>query len=258
MEISQGFQEKSISIKDSVVNYKITGEGKHLLILHGWGGSSDSWVEIQSSIQKQGYYVVSIDMPGFGKSAPPPFAWGINEYADLVLAFVEKLQLKRFVLLGHSFGGQTAVKFASQHPEKIDKLILVAPSVIRRKPGLKKQIITCVAKAAGFVIPFEGLRYNLKRVLYKMLGKQDYLKAQGIMKNVFQKIILDDMSYLLSSIQARTLLIWGDKDDHVPLSDGNIMVENMPNAELHVILGAKHSPHLTHVKQVQDIIKKFL
>ena len=251
-------EEQTITIDGLVVNYKTAGNGQPLLILHGWGGSSDSFLEIQSSIAEMGYCVVSIDMPGFGKSSPPPFAWGINEYADLVLAFVEKLQLKRFVLLGHSFGGQTAIKFASQHPDKIDRLILIAPSAMRKKPGLIKQIIVHMTKAAGFVIPFEGLRYNLKRVLYKILDKRDYLKAQGIMKDVFQKIILDDMSSLISSIQAKTLLIWGDKDDHVSLSDGNSMAENMPNAELHVISGAKHSPHLTHFEQVQDIIKKFL
>ncbi len=62
--------EKQVYINKLKINYKVVGEGQPLLILHGWGGSSDSWQSFQNIIAKENYQVISLDLPGFGKSVP--------------------------------------------------------------------------------------------------------------------------------------------------------------------------------------------
>lgn len=248
--------EKTVIIKGLVVNYKSAGNGQPLLILHGWASSSNSWVKIQSALAEKGYKVISVDMPGFGKTNAPLTVWGIDEYSTFVLDFANKLKLDTFVLLGHSYGGQTAVKFVSDNPDRVTKLILVAPSVIRKKKGVGNKGIMYFTKTVKLLIPF-GKDFAAK-VLYKVLRKGDYLRAQGIMKEIFKKVISQDMFSLLPSIRVNTLLIWGSKDDMVSVEDGRLMQDAMPNADLKIISGAKHSPNLTNTEQVTDIIERFI
>lgn len=249
-------KEKTITIKGLVVNYKYAGSGQPLLILHGWRSSSNAWVEIQSGLVEKDYKVISIDMPGFGKSDVPSTVWGVDEYSEFVLDFVNKLKLDTFVLLGHSFGGQTAVKFASDNQDRVSKLILIAPSAIRKKKGVGNKGIMYFAKIAKLLIPF-GKDFA-KKVLYKILQRGDYMRAHGIMKEIFKKVISQDMSPLLPSIRVSTLLLWGSKDDSVSVEDGRLIQDVMPNADLKIITGAKHSPNLTNPKQVIEIIDRFI
>ena len=70
-----------IAVGDILVNYEILGNKNKipLLILHGWGRGSDSYVEVMEKLSNQGYQTVVPDLPGFGKSAPPPSAWGVDD-----------------------------------------------------------------------------------------------------------------------------------------------------------------------------------
>ncbi|MEA3292985.1 MAG: alpha/beta hydrolase, partial [Patescibacteria group bacterium] len=114
-------EEKKIFINGLKINYKIAGEGQLILILHGWGGSSDSWVEVIKILSNQGYKIICPDLPGFGKTQKPNYSWELGDYRNFVKKFIENLNLEKFYLLGHSFGGAIAVKFSSIFPEKTEK-----------------------------------------------------------------------------------------------------------------------------------------
>ena len=201
-------KEKTLRIQNREVHYKIAGEGPAIFILHGWGRGSDSWAEVQEKLAEAGYKVIVPDLPGFGKTSPPETIWGVKEYADFAMEFIKKLGADTFFLLGHSFGGQVAVKFAASYPEKLEKLILCAPAAIRKEPGLKEVFITYVAKMGNFVlffIPIEGLRQFARNVFARIIGRSDYLQAPGIMRKVMQKVIREDLStFFLKSARIRS------------------------------------------------------
>ncbi len=251
-------QERQILVNNLEINYKIVGQGPAILILHGWGSSSDSWVKVQEMLAEKGYQVIVPDLPGFGKTPAPPSSaswraseghgpkdiWGVEEYAEFTNTFTGKFGLTKFVLAGHSFGGQTAIQFAVQYPEKLEKLILIASAGVRRTPGVAKKLVMGVAKLVSFllyVVPFEDLRNNMKNAMYMAVRRRDYMKTQGIMREVFKKVITQDLTAKFSKISVPTLLIWGDKDEMTPIQDAYLTQELIPNSKLEIIPGAKHA-----------------
>ena len=92
-------REETIEIHGTRVNYKTAGDppppeasdGRRgaILILHGWGSSSDSWIEVQKNLVQYGYNVVVPDLPGFGKTTPPAEVWGVEDYANFVFSFTK-------------------------------------------------------------------------------------------------------------------------------------------------------------------------
>jgi pimeloyl-ACP methyl ester carboxylesterase len=162
---SQKISEKQIQINGLDINYKIIGDGKiPVVLLHGWGVSSDKYLElikILYSILNTQYSILIPDLPGFGKSNEPNENWNLDDYVEFVDEFIKKASRKggfelvknilkkmqdgstgllsqwsqqtKPILIGHSFGGRIAIKYAAKYPEKIDKLILTGAAGIKHK-----------------------------------------------------------------------------------------------------------------------------
>ena len=259
-------REEKISINGLEVNYKIHSpliwkKGRCLLILHGWGGSSGSWVKVQRILAKNGYRVIVPDFPGFGKSKTPPEAWGLKEYSGFILKFTEQIGLKKFSLLGHSFGGRIAVKFTVSHPNKVQSLILCDSAGIRPKPDLKTRMISITARIGNAIFTPKILarfKDGARNFFYIFLRHKDYVKAEGTMKEIIKKVINEDSSLELPKIKTRTLLVWGEIDKLVPLKYGYIFNEKIANSELIVLPKIGHSPNLEVPNKLAEIILNFI
>lgn len=254
-------KEEKVSINDLEANYKIAGEGPAVLILHGWGGSSDSWLKVQEKLSKQGFKVVVPDLPGFGKSITPKEPWHVSDYVDWVKFFVNYLDLKDFYLIAHSFGGQVAVKFTILYPERVKKIIFCASAAIRPKPGLKTRIIFFVAKIGNAVFsPRYLTRFKdaARNFLYVFLRHRDYAKAQGTMKETIKKVLEEDLLLELPKIKKETLILWGDNDKLVPIKHAYIYKENIKSSKMEIFPRVGHSPHLEIPEKLAETIVKFL
>ena len=270
-------KEEKILINGLEVNYKIAGEGQPslnskgikglsskkrdtVLILHGWGGSSDSWIKVQRILANKGFKVIVPDFPGFGKSVPPPEPWGVKEYNDFILKLTEYFKLDNFFLLGHSFGGQVSVRFSAHYPEKLRKLILCAPAALRPKPGTKIRIIFWVARIGNAIFsPKHLIRFRdaLRNIFYIFIRNRDYRKANGTMKETIKKVLKEDLMEELPKIQAKTLVIWGDRDKMVPVKYAHIFKENIKNTRLEILPKIGHSPHLEVPAKLSELIINF-
>ena len=260
MQTNQEIKEQNISVGGILINYKIAGEGSVILILHGWGRGSDSWVEVQAKLAQAGHRVVAPDLPGFGKSELPQTVWGVDNYVDFVKTFAEKLNLDTFVLLGHSFGGQIAMKFALKHSGMLKGLILYAAAVIRRPPSLGARTIGAFSKGGNAVLsvwPLSFLKPLFKKLLYKILGNTDHLYEQGIMKQVREKVLREDLSPYFSKMQTHTLILWGENDTITHLKDARMMHKAIPGASLAIVPGANHRIHRDMPDEVSKNILQF-
>jgi pimeloyl-ACP methyl ester carboxylesterase len=116
------------------VYYEVKGCGEEVVLLHGWGGSVQSFRPVFNRLCEKNR-VYAIDLPGFGRSDPPAADWSTPEYAKLVTEILDNLDLERPHILGHSFGGKIALYIAAHYPKRISKLILVDSAGIRSKRG---------------------------------------------------------------------------------------------------------------------------
>jgi len=254
-------REKEVLIRGLKTNYKIAGEGPAILILHGWGGSSDSWLRVLEILAEKGYRVIVPDFPGFGKSITPSEPWGLDDYANFVFDFAKKLGLEQFFLIGHSFGGRISIKFVTQYPEKIKKLILCDSAGIKPKPGLKTIIIFLMAQLGNALFTpkhFTRFKDAARNFFYAFLRNKDYVKANGIMKETIKRVLSEDLLPELSRIKNKTLIIWGAADRMVPLKYARIFKEKIANSDLEIISKVGHSPHLEVPKKFSETVLKFI
>jgi len=245
-------EEKFIQVNNLKVFTRIEGQGSPFLILHGWGVGHSSWIETQDKLSKN-FQVITLDLPGFGKSDLPEQAWNVQNYVDFVLDFMNILGIDKFYLLGHSFGGRISIKLAAQSPEKIKKLILVDSAGIRHnKPFIKKVV-------SKFKIFSRLPGYNvLRRLLYRILNNRDYFEEKGIKKEIHNKVIAEDLTDYLKKIFLPVLIIWGKRDKLTPIKDGYLMKKKIKNSELK-IFDCGHGPHHEEpdllIKTILDFIK---
>ena len=156
-------------------------------------------------------------------------------------SYCEKQNVSQVFLLGHSFGGSIAVKFALRYPEKIKKLFLIDCAGIRRK-SIKKQAIK---KIANFFKIFSFLPfYSLFRKCFYKIIKSDYPNVkEGAMKETYYNVINEDISKHFSGISVPTVVIWGRKDKLTPLKDAYYIIkEKIFNAKLDVLSNIAHNP----------------
>lgn len=255
------FKEEKIIIREKQANYKIAGTGEPVLILHGWGGSSDSWVRTQEFLARKDYKVIIPDFPGFGKSRTPLRPWSVDDYVNWLNDFISGLGLEKFFLVGHSFGGRVAVKFAIKYPEKIKKLILCGSAGIKPKPGLKTRIIFLFSRIGNATFTpkhFVRFKDGARNIFYSFLRNKDYVKANGTMKETIKKILEEDLLPNLSEIKTKTLIIWGNLDRMVPVKYAYIFKQKIQNSELQILPKSGHSPHLEEPEKLAEIIIQFI
>jgi len=253
--------EEKILINGLKINYKIAGQGPAILILHGWGGSSDSWIQVQEILAREGFKVICPDFPGFGKSKTPFEPWGVKEYGNFVLNLTKILELQNFFLLGHSFGGRVAIKFSVLYPEKIKSLILCDSAGIKQKWGIGEKLIFQISKIGNAIFtptPLRRFKDKAKNLFYIFLRHRDYAKADGTMRETIKKVLTEDLLKDLPQIKIRTLIIWGESDKLVPVKYAHIFKEKIENSELKILPKIGHSPHLEVPEKLAKIIIQFL
>ena len=227
----------------------ISGTGSTILILHGWGSSADSWAKAQEMLARKEFRVIVLDLPGFGKTAAPSTVWGVAEYSEFVRQCMQELDVKKCIVVGHSFGGQTAIQLAVTHPENIEKLILMAAAGIRHELGTKAKVL---AGVAGVTPAY------MKRIAGVLTGRSDYGRSKGIMKDIMRKVIREDLSEDLSKIKTPTLIIWGDKDRETPVQDAYTMHGLILGSKLEIFPGIGHRIRNEAPEKLIDTILGFL
>ena len=310
----QKISEKQIQINGLNVNYKTIGDGKiPIVLLHGWGVSSDKYVGLikiharrrhsRMSPSGDNFKIIIPDLPGFGKSDEPRENWDLDGYVEFVDDFIKKTsrkggfelvknilanmqkgsilthpqplsrgelpqrsqrdQQKRIILIGHSFGGGIAIKYATKYPEKIDKLILTGARGIKRKLTAKQRVLFIIAKTGRLFFSLPIINF-LQNPMYKLFSKiawkrkKDYYNASPRMKEIMKNILAEDLTGYLDKIKTPTLLVWGREDETTPLADGEIMNEKIKNSELVVIDNANHSLPYQRAEEFAWIVEEFI
>ncbi|MCI8347285.1 MAG: alpha/beta hydrolase [Bacilli bacterium] len=237
-----------IKFKDIDVNYIQYGEGKDIILLHGWGQNIQMMNPLGDPLSKK-YRVTILDFPGFGESGEPKEAWSIYDYALLVEFIIQQLNIKKPIIMGHSFGGRVAIKYSADHP--IEKLILFGSPCIRRNQtfSVKVRILKSLKKLPGMDILGEKMK--------KYIGSRDYKAASPIMRQILVNTVNEDLSNEARRIEEPTLLVWGDHDTEAPLADAQDLENIMIDAGL-VVLPGTHYAYLENLGRILNIVGSFI
>jgi len=227
-----------------------------LILLHGWSISPHNekkWKTFRDTLSQEGIDSLFLKLPGFSEPLLKP--WTLQEY---VLWLEKKLEGKEnILLLGHSFGGQLAIRYTSGHSTQIKKLILIASSGIRdmsMKARLKRFIFLILAKTGKLFFSHP----KIKKLFYTVIGEHDYQEASKVMKVTMQNVLSDQIVTNLAQIECPVQLIWGSNDSSTPYKNTQFLKQNLKNVRLCTIKDARHSPHFTAPKEVVNCIADFI
>jgi pimeloyl-ACP methyl ester carboxylesterase len=138
--------DQFIDIDGIRTRYRRVGDGPDVLVLHGWGARIEAVGPIIDALAGQ-CTVYAPDLPGFGETAPPPRQpWGVADYESWTRALMAELGLRRPSIVGHSRGATIAIKLAADHPDLVDKLVLVDAAGIKPRRTWRHRRRVAVAK----------------------------------------------------------------------------------------------------------------
>ncbi|MDO8515165.1 MAG: alpha/beta hydrolase [bacterium] len=207
------------------------------IFLHGWNKEKSAYKEL---LDLTGADFMNI--PGFEEELSRPY--NLDDYCSWLN---EKINDKT-TLVTHSFGGRVAIKFVVAHPEKVEKLILIASGGIERKSPIIRFI--------NFLKPVIP---NLFRDLFRYsIGSSDYLNATGYLKETLKNVVAENLEFVLKDIKVPTLLIWGDQDHTTPLWHGELMHKLIPNSQFSILEGGDHGIPYRRAKEVAKVINDFI
>ena len=236
-----------INIKDMDINYIQYGEGKDILLLHGWGQNIEMMKPIGDNFCNN-YRITILDLPGFGESDEPPCTWKIDDYELLLEEFIKTLKIKKPIVIGHSFGGRLAIRYSANNI--IEKLVLFGSPCIRIQESLplKVRILKSLKKLPGMNTFGEYMK--------NYIGSRDYKAASPVMRQTLVEVVNEDLSKYARKIEEPTLLIWGNNDTEAPLAEAKELEKIMVDAAL-IVLPGSHYAYLENLNQVVNILNSF-
>ena len=228
-----------------------------VLLLHGFGASLQTWDDWTTALQDH-WRVIRLDIPGFGLSGP-----AVNhDYSDAadvarVIALLDQLGVQQVIIAGHSMGGRIAWNLAAAHPERVSKLVLLAPDGFPdpKAKSDKTYEVPALMGLLPYSLPQWALRMggvapafaDERKLTPQMMQRyHDMMLAPGVRGATLERMRQtrnSDPVVRLQSIQAPTLLLWGEKDAFIPVSNAQDYLKAMPQARLVTLPGVGHVLH---------------
>ncbi len=226
-----------------------------VLLLHGFGASLHTWEPWAQALAPR-HRVIRFDLPASGLTGPDPS----GDYSDersmqLVAALMDARGVARATLVGHSMGGRIAWRFAAAQPQRVERLVLLAPDGFA-SPGFeygKPPEVGAGVELMRHVLPRPLLTMSLKPAYAdpaqmtdeRATRYHDLLLAPGVRAGLIDRmrqVVLRDPVPILKTITAPTLLIWGDRDAMVPLANAQDYLQALPRSRLVTLPGVGHLP----------------
>lgn len=259
------------------VHYQEAGDenAPPLILIHGFISSNLVWSDVFLPLADAGFRVIAPDLPGYGYSDKPDRAeYTIESQARAVLALMDRLGVEKAMVVGASYGGAIAATMALDYPERVERLILVG-AVANDEP--KKKLLLRISRwplIGDIVTPlFLGSRWVLRKrteQVYQRIGSpldEHKLEARHHLlatSNVHRAMIRTARRWTANRIQDRaslikqpTLLVWGDVDTHIPLTEGFSLRDAIPNARLIIFRNCGHLPPTEHPEKFVEVVVEF-
>jgi pimeloyl-ACP methyl ester carboxylesterase len=266
--------EKYIDVGHLTLCYQEHGQGDPVLILPGLGTSIDFWQDNVPALAER-YHVLAVDWPGLGKSDKPDAPYELPWICDRIVAFLDAKELERVTIVGGSLGGHLALLLALDHPDRVDKLVLMGSVGAWPQPNIFLNMLLNVLWNEWLVVDYvraewpdiyqhmfirqTELVHELFR--YQMAVRASphrYMPEGRALARALRSIFYHSCRQRLSEVRAQALLIWGESDEIHPVEDGLYMRRHLPDARLVVIPDAAHEAMIDQPEFFNRVVLEFL
>ena len=270
-------QDTFISVNGADIRYRVAGFGPPLLLVHGLGGSLENWAANIGPLSAY-HRVYAMDLPGFGRSAKTQLR-DIFDLVRFIGDFMDALDIGQASLIGNSLGGGLVLQFTVEHPERVEKLVLVdnagmgqeviADFKICSIPVLGELLIRPGRKNAAatwrkIVYDPAVITDELISVAYDLLALPDAKKAllsalrSGIGIRGQRLKLVRQLKDGLDAVTAPTLVVWGRQDRILPLAHASICREHIRGSRLEIFDECGHMPQLEQPDKFNSLVLDFL
>lgn len=267
--------ESQFTTVDGVeVHYRIEGEGKPLVLIHGFSASLHCWEPLKEELKDE-YQIISLDLPGFGLTKMPEVNAAVDLddfYVTFVDKFLEKIEVDQFYLLGNSMGGWITWQYASEFPQKVEKMILLNAAGYIEDAGAVKSIKFTNSKLFQHFMDKGMPKFLVKQMIKRSFGDDkkiqkshierayQLLNIEGNLQNmrvVANSGVLPDWKKI-ANIKIPSLIIWGEIDEILSVDDAYRFDQDLTESKLVVYEKVGHAPMIEHTVQTAKDIIEFL
>lgn len=273
----RGLRIRSVQTAAGSISTMDAGTGEPVLLIHGLGATKASFLPTVGALTP-GYRTIAVDLPGFGDSDKPlRGAYDAPFFARAMIALLDELGLERAHIVGNSMGGRVAIELGLRHPERVGRLVLLAPSLAWKRSRPWAPYLRWVPTQLGAIQPAPRavVETIVRRVIpgadteWAAAGIDEFLRSylQPAGRAAFyaaaRNIYLEEPHgpngfwTRLGSLSVDSLFVWGRKDTLVPAAFAHHVQEVLPAAE-QLQLNCGHVPQLERPGQTHAAIERFL
>ena len=269
-----------VTIHGHDVTYRMGGDGDVVLLIHGMAGSSRTWKDVTERLVAH-HRVVAPDLLGHGESAKPMGDYSLGAFASGLRDLLSVIGVERCTVVGQSLGGGVAMQLAYQHPEVVDRLVLVCSGGLGREVSWMLRALTL--PGAELVMPVifprlladrgndvnrflhrRGIRApklgEMWRAYSSLSGAQNRGAFLRTLRSVVdpggQTVSALDRIYLAGGLP--TMIVWGDEDPIIPIEHGRRAHATIEGSRFEVMEGCGHFPHVEDPARFTELLTDFI
>lgn len=273
------YDDRYVEVGGNRIRYWAEGEGPAVVLVHGLANSVEFWQYNIAALAAH-HRVYALDLLGFGRSDKEIGEFSLPYAADTMVDFLNALEIGRATLLGNSMGGAICAQTAVQHPERVERLILVDSAGFGRELSPFLRVWSIPGVGNGVFRTYQRLFPRLKRwVFYNsgsigdrwLAGAAEVLRSPGVRENAIKVVrtgvslrkgqreeLFRDLHRLLAETSVRTLIIWGSHDFVVPLAHAYAAQKLIPDSEVRIIEHCGHVPQVERPEEFNRLVLDFL
>lgn len=269
-----GLKDVNVRVEDS------GGDGRPVVLIHGWPLSGKSWKEQISALTADGYRVITYDRRGFGESDKPLTGYDYDTLTDDLNGLLEALELQDVTLVGFSMGGGEVARYVAKYGEDRLRSIVLASAItpmmmkIDENPDGPLDPEKAAEMSAQLMKDEDAFYDQFTKEFFSpnadgniAVTEEQRLEALALCKQASKPAALEaihsfgftDFRSDLTKITIPTLVIHGDTDGIVPFEgSGKRTHEAVPHSTLHVIAGGPHGVNVSHADEFNAELLSFL
>ncbi len=277
------FDAFEIELHGHSMVYRQAGSGAPVVLVHGMVNSSRHWEQVALALADR-YTVIAPDLIGHGDSAGPRGDYSLGAHASRIRDLLAAIGVDSATLVGHSFGGGVAMQFFWQFPQRTERLVLVSSGGLGPEvspmlrsaalPGASALLSLVANRRVVAALAATGARLRergspagvylqaISRATHPLTGpgaRHAFLQTlRSVIDGRGQRVAANDRLYLLDHAPTPTLIIWGRRDNTIPVAHGRAAHRALPSSRFELLDRAAHFPHLEDPAGLARVLARFL